>query len=220
MFGYAPRMVRRWVGVPAVVALAIALLPAALIPASTVAVAPTCFGQPATIVGAGTIQGTPGNDVIVGSSGPDEIWSNGGDDTICALGGNDVIHASIDDYHSSKVDAGDGNDTISTGINAIKDVLLGGSGADSFYVGSGGNPEIHGGSGGDHVIAGSNNDITAYGDSGGDVLDAHQASFARLYGGSGTDRLISASFNSVLDGGSGHDTCGGGGTNTITNCEA
>ena len=35
--------------------------------------APTCFGKRATIVGAGDITGTPGNDVIVGSAGADTI---------------------------------------------------------------------------------------------------------------------------------------------------
>ena len=34
---------------------------------------PPGAGVPATIVGAGTIVGTQGDDVIVGSSGPDEL---------------------------------------------------------------------------------------------------------------------------------------------------
>src|SRR5215213_3751898 len=51
---------------------------------------------PATIVGAGHINGTPGDDVIVGSAGVDVI--NGdhlcgcpGDDTLAGLGGNDTL---------------------------------------------------------------------------------------------------------------------------------
>ncbi|HEX8771403.1 MAG TPA: hypothetical protein VF711_11605, partial [Acidimicrobiales bacterium] len=55
---------------------------------------------PATIVGSGTIIGTPGPDVIVGSPGPDKIIARGGDDVVCGQGGNDYI------------DGGDGNDLI------------------------------------------------------------------------------------------------------------
>ena len=46
---------------------------------------------PATIVGAGTIQGTPGDDVIVGSAGVDDIRGGPGDDIICSEGGNDAV---------------------------------------------------------------------------------------------------------------------------------
>ena len=42
--------------------------------------------QPATIVGAGTIVGTSGDDVIVGSDGNDTIDGGGGDDIICGEG--------------------------------------------------------------------------------------------------------------------------------------
>ena len=45
--------------------------------------APTCFGKRATIVGAGDISGTPGNDVIVGSAGADTIDALGGHDRVC-----------------------------------------------------------------------------------------------------------------------------------------
>ena len=38
---------------------------------------------PATIVGAGTINGTAGDDVIVGSAGVDTINGGGGNDLIC-----------------------------------------------------------------------------------------------------------------------------------------
>ena len=50
----------------------------------------TCFGEPATIVGSGTISGTPGNDVIVGSNGNDVIDGLAGNDRICALDGIDL----------------------------------------------------------------------------------------------------------------------------------
>ena len=55
---------------------------------------------PATIVGAGIIVGTSGDDVIVGSDGVDRILGLGGNDVICGEGGNDVI------------DGGSGDDTL------------------------------------------------------------------------------------------------------------
>ena len=49
------------------------------------ALAPTCAGQEATIVG------TEGNDVLVGTDGPDVIVGLGGDDTIRGGEGDDVL---------------------------------------------------------------------------------------------------------------------------------
>lgn len=46
---------------------------------------------PATIVGAGTIFGTQGDDVIVASAGNDIVFGGGGDDIICGEGGNDTL---------------------------------------------------------------------------------------------------------------------------------
>src|SRR5918994_3585660 len=51
----------------------------------------SCFGEPATIAGSGTINGTSGDDVIIGSPSNDAINGLGGDDTICGLAGSDQI---------------------------------------------------------------------------------------------------------------------------------
>src|SRR4030095_15126050 len=92
---------------------------------------------PATIVGAGTIVGTAGDDVIVGSDEDDTVLGLGGDDIICGEGGND------------RVLGGDGNDVLigdgvevppfipSNGQN--DDVLIGGPGDDTLArLGGGG----------------------------------------------------------------------------------
>src|SRR6478736_194963 len=63
----------------------------------------------ATIVGSGTIHGTPGSDVILGSSGRDVIDGRGGNDIVCAMGGNDDITLG---GGGDFVDGGSGNDTI------------------------------------------------------------------------------------------------------------
>lgn len=57
---------------------------------------PTCFGQPATIVGTSaddTLVGTEGADVIVGGEGADSIEGRGGDDLLCGNGAVDGLWA-------------------------------------------------------------------------------------------------------------------------------
>ena len=85
---------------------------------------------PATIVGAGVINGTSGDDVIVASGGNDIVFAGGGNDFVCGEGGND------------RLDGGKGADTLigdeldsapfdpSNGAN--DDTLLGGPGDDTL----------------------------------------------------------------------------------------
>jgi Tol biopolymer transport system component len=89
-----------------------------------------CDWQPlCTIYGAGTIVGTPGNDIICGSEGGDQIYGNGGNDRILGLGGNDQIFGA-----------------------AGNDMLFGGAGFDRIF-GQGGTDVADGGIGGDQCIA-------------------------------------------------------------------
>jgi hypothetical protein len=67
-----------------------------------------------------TINGTPGNDVLVGTPGVDVICGGGGNDTIKGFGGNDVIFG------------GPGNDNIYGGGG--NDVLVGGIGQDTIHA--------------------------------------------------------------------------------------
>jgi Ca2+-binding RTX toxin-like protein len=113
---YRPRRAWLWAG-----ALAIAASHWLASPAGAQITA-TCNGLPATIVGAapGTINGTPGDDVIVGTTGADVIVGQGGDDTICAGLGSDVIFG------------GDGNDTIVWNPGDGSDVIEGQGGDDTL----------------------------------------------------------------------------------------
>ena len=99
---------------------------------------------PATIVGAGNINGTPGDDVIVGSPGVDHINGGPGSDIICAEAGNDVVTGGS----GADVLIGDGEElppfAPSNGNN--DDWLDGGSGNDEV-VGLGGNDTLIGGPG-------------------------------------------------------------------------
>ena len=76
---------------------------------------PTCFGQPATIVGTpgdDTIYGTNKADVIVTFGGDDTVFAGNGKDLICTGYGNDVVYSGNGDDH---IDAGENDDTVNAG---------------------------------------------------------------------------------------------------------
>ncbi|MEA2453466.1 MAG: hypothetical protein QOG04_2176 [Actinomycetota bacterium] len=98
---------------------------------------PTCFGEPATVVGtsrADTLEGTVGSDVIVTFSGADWVNARGGKDLLCLGSGGD--HA----------EGGRGLDRI-----------RGGRGEDDLF-GDGGGSYLFGGRGNDHFFGGRNQD--------------------------------------------------------------
>ena len=94
------------------------------------ALATTCAGLPATIVGtrnAELLPGTPGPDVILAEGGDDVVNGGGGDDVICGGDGNDVLFGEA------------GNDQI-LGQDG-SDFLLGGLGDDRLNGGGGIGPD-------------------------------------------------------------------------------
>ena len=114
-------------------------------PSAAQAATPTCFGEPATIVGTAdidTIHGTPNDDVIVGGDGPDQIYGEGGNDLICGDGGS----YEDDDALGDRLYGGDGADKIDGG--AGNDVLEGNSGDDELFGRAGGD-SLSGGTGDD-----------------------------------------------------------------------
>jgi Ca2+-binding RTX toxin-like protein len=117
----APRLVL------AGLALVAPLLPA--VPAG--AVAGTCEGRPATILG------TPGDDTLTGTNGDDVIVGLGGDDTISGLLGNDVI---CGDEGTDRLAGLAGDDRILGGFDSDTggDVIWPGAGND--YVDAGLDP--------------------------------------------------------------------------------
>jgi uncharacterized delta-60 repeat protein len=172
---------------------------------------PTCLGQQATIADAGTIVGTPGNDVIVGSDGADQIDGGGGNDIICSLGGNDSVHGG---EGADGISGADGNDTIHG--DAGNDILRGGEGADGILgdagndasYGEAGNDIVHGGDGADFSFGDDGND-TVYGEKGNDVLrGGNGADF--IFGDDGNDSVYGEAGNDALRGGNGADGLVGG----------
>ena len=118
------------------------------------------------IIGAGCIQGTPGNDFLNGdqseSSINDCIDGLAGDDILNGLTGNDQLAGG--DGNDS-LDGGSGDDTILGGNgndiltgNAGNDMLMDGDGNDRISGGEG-NDRINSGLGKDQIILGRGHDI-------------------------------------------------------------
>jgi Ca2+-binding RTX toxin-like protein len=133
-------------------------------PAPATAVAETCRGEAATIVGTGpTITGTEGRDVVV-TNGATQVRTVGGDDVICVTGGtaqtgrstivsgtgDDVVDATTAPGWFVQAELGEGADRFEAGaagssaygayMNPLpadteKDVVIGGTGSDSVTSG-------------------------------------------------------------------------------------
>ena len=113
---------------------------------------PTCFGQPATIIGTtgnDDLPGTLGNDVIVGLGGNDLITGSDGDDLICGGSGDDGVSGFAGHV---MVSGGPGRDSVGNGgSDGVADVLEGDGGPDSFKPG---HPLV-----GDSIIGGAGTDV-------------------------------------------------------------
>jgi Ca2+-binding RTX toxin-like protein len=169
-----------------------------------------------------TINGTPGDDLLLGVPGRDNIIIAGnGNDTINTFfGGNDVL------------DGGDGDDSFVSGPG--DDVIQGGNGSD-FVIAGPGDDIVDGGPGNDFVLGGEGNDLlrggdgvdrlsgdegndTLYGDGNDDVIfgffgddvlfggDGNDA----VFGDIGSDLVFGDNGNDVLNGGTGSDRLFGG----------
>ncbi len=164
------------------------------LPATSTAAIATCDGVEVTI------QGTPGDDVLIGTPDADVINGGAGNDVIKGLDGNDIIcgGAGFDELRG-----GNGADRLLGGKHADSlfglnghDTLLGGAGSDLLNGGKG-SDTLSGGAGPDNLTGGPGNDNLA-GHGQDDVL----------IGGTGTDEL---------NGNAGFDRCAG---NNELNCEA
>jgi Ca2+-binding RTX toxin-like protein len=113
------------------------------VPSSAAQQGPTCFGEPATIVGTSAknrLRGTPGSDVIVGLGGRDRIAGRGGNDHICGGNGDD------------RLDGGRGRDRIKG--SGGSDYILGALGSDLLATGKGFINRVAPGRGDDRVRGG------------------------------------------------------------------
>jgi Ca2+-binding RTX toxin-like protein len=184
--------------------------------ADAAAPVPTCFSEPATIVGTtrpDDLTGTPGRDVIVGRGGEDFIAGLGGADLICGGEGSDVVSGG-DGRDRIRGDTGDDNlnggegDDVLLGLGGI-DSLFGEGGSDRLLAGAGagiGTEGLIGGAGDDVIDGGPGLDTAQFFDAPGPVRVDLGAGSAT---GHGTDRLIDvegaigSNFDDVLIGDAG-----------------
>ncbi|WP_134497366.1 Ig-like domain-containing protein [Microvirga pakistanensis] len=177
----------------------------------------------AAVIGAVTITGGAGSQVVYGDGAGQHIVLGADDDTLHGGGGNDYVgsHGGNDWLYGDA-----GNDTVSGGIG--NDRLYGGSGHDRLLGETGhdrlsgdtgndtldggtSNDSLWGGSGNDRLIGGSGND-GLYGDTGDDRLEGGTG-HDRLDGGTGNDLLYGNAENDTLLGGEGNDSLKGDGGN-------
>ena len=193
---------------------------------------------------AGTIAGTPGNDVICGGAGADEILGRGGQDVVWGNGptgtittGGSAIYdpgalkATAPSPASVLIDGPDGGDTITTvtGTDIVygqggNDRILTGGGLDTVEGGDGddiietgsGNSKVTGGPG-DDMITGGNNVDDVDGGPGGDSITVLGGNDTKVLGGPGIDIIDAGSGSNIVDGGTEGDTITTlGGADTVT----
>jgi Ca2+-binding RTX toxin-like protein len=126
------------------------------------------------IVGAGQIDGTNGNDLIIGSAGADQIDGSNGDDLICGRGGADFVSGR------------NGNDRllgdVCDGCEAIPGAGPNGMPGNDSVEGRNGDDTLWGDEGNDNLAGGNGNDRFFGGNPGGDVDEIDTCN-----GESGTD---------------------------------
>lgn len=181
------------------------------------AATPTCGGQPATIVeGAGnqTVDGTPGNDVVVLGSGNDTFVGNGGDDIVCGGPGKDdlsagsshvVFYGGPGDDHllgspGDVLHGGAGNDVLDewgTGDYAVHGIVDGDAGKDAIDLVEA-RASVRSGSGADLIVL-NRAEGTIHGQGGNDVVRIRHTFDGTLLGGAGTDELFTRPGAGPLD---------------------
>ena len=132
------------------------------------------------------------------------IFGHEGDDTISVGGGGGNIGAGIS--------AGDGNDTVSLGVDGA---IWGGNGADILHLLSSFRGEAYGEDGDDYIYVGAETiDAEIVGGDGNDFIDVRANNYGLvLQGGLGNDMIYGSGYNDQLYGGGGFDFIFGGGGN-------
>jgi Ca2+-binding RTX toxin-like protein len=151
-----------------------------------------------------TINGTPGNDLLLGTSGDDTIDGVGGSDTIFGLGGNDAIFGGSGG--GNFIDGGAGDDVIfgARGANRGNDFLIGGDGNDRIIATGSGNT-LEGDAGNDTLVSGAGNDVLNGGDGNDTLFVGGGGGINIFFGGAGNDQFFAQPGNIEMLGGDGHD---------------
>ena len=159
-------------------------------------------------IGACTIIGTEGDDVLEGTTGNDVICGMGGNDRIDGKRGNDIIYGGSG---NDTLYGRDGDDTIYGGSG--DDLILGHRGDDVLY-GRLGDDRIYGG-GGDDIATGGKGSDRLHGEADDDTLEGNQGNDV-IHGGRGNDIIIGGPGDDTIRGNAGTDTIYlGQGTDTL-----
>jgi Ca2+-binding RTX toxin-like protein len=197
------------------------LLPLALAAASVVVLGasasaggadyPTCFGEPATIVGTvgnDNLRGTEGDDVIVGLGGDDTVVSAGSDevDLICGGDGNDTLIVTagggLFSFNGALVSGDAGDDRIQGSKDAFVEAVYADS-PEPVTVDLGAGTES--GWGSDTLV-----NVTIVDGSRYDDVVTGSPRLEGLYGGLGNDKLSGLAGADFIGGGPGADQIDGG----------
>ena len=173
------------------------------VPTAAPAAPPLCLGEPATIVGDGYLEGTPGDDVIVATDPGSEVHAGPGDDRVCgaflAYGERGDDRLRFTGGAIGHLSGGPGADRLVwMGSSVNYPELRGGPGPDRILA-TGAGVEIVDGGAGDDVLGGGPGNDYLFGQAGHDVIRAGKGDDL-VTGGSGRDRA---------DGGPGRDECSG-----------
>ncbi len=188
-----------------------------------------CNGlMPTIISSATTINGTPGNDVIVGSSATNLIYPGTGNDTVCAGDGSDYIYETgatsgndqlygeggvdyIYNYGGTDIiDVGEGNGNYGYNYSGVGNTIRAGNGIGNFLYGSPQNDTFTIGNGGGNYL---------YGYDGADAFTVGNGAGNYIYGGTGNDTLVGGTGTSTYYGDAGTDSCTGSVASTYSACE-
>lgn len=160
---------------------------------------------PAGLVVNGDGDGSPNNDTISVQLGTDTnyieayiqgvlvsrvLLSSVSSIAVNGLGGNDVITISSSILLPTRINGGNGSDTITGGAGA--DTIIGGAGNDNINGGAG-TDNLSGGAGNDTIAGGQGNDIIG-GGQGVDVLTGGDGNDT-ITGGAGADRYVFGNTN-------------------------
>lgn len=160
-------------------------------------------------------------EAAMGSAYNDEINGNAADNYLFGDAGNDLIRA---DGGSDVLDGGDGDDKLVSSARGTNDLMLGGAGADQFWIGAGaGSTTIDGGDGVDalYLPPGGRDAVVDLRVSGtqtvGQGLTLSLTNVENVFSAGGNDRLTGNALANVLSGGLGDDVIDGGeGVDTVS----
>ncbi len=147
------------------------------------------------------LHGGGGNDTVASTLGNDRLFGDEGNDVVHGGAGDDLVHGGAD---NDLIGGGEGNDR---GFGGTGNDILFGEGGEDVLTGEAGHDTIDGGTGNDSVT-GENGDDWLYGNSGNDTMSAGAGNDTGL-GGDGNDVIGLGDGNDLGTGGSGNDTLSG-----------